>query len=349
MQYESDVHQWDGSQIPLICFDQLEHFTYKQFFYMLSRNRSTCGVKPYVRATCNPDPDHWLRKFMAWWIDDDTGYPIDERAGVIRWFITINDITYWADDPETLKRDHGAESMPKSFTFIPGKLQDNQILMDIDPAYLGNLRAQSKVFRERLELGNWNARESAGEFFNRNWFPIVPAAPKLLDVVRYWDRAATEVPEGAQSEASWTAGAKMGVTGDGEFYILHFDRFRKKPLGVERSILNTASQDGKKVRIGIEGDPGQAGKAEAQHYIRSLAGYDATINTVRESKGARARPYSAQCEAGNVYLVEGPWNEDFLIEHHNFDGSDNCESDQVDAASGAFHLLTAKRRISDTW
>ena len=61
MQYEQDRYEWDGAQIPFIGFDQLEHFTWRQFFYMLSRNRSLCGVNPYVRATCNPDPDHWLR------------------------------------------------------------------------------------------------------------------------------------------------------------------------------------------------------------------------------------------------------------------------------------------------
>ncbi len=59
MQYEDDKYSWDGAQVPLLIFDQLESFTAGQFFYMLSRNRSTCGVIPYVRATCNPEPG-WL-------------------------------------------------------------------------------------------------------------------------------------------------------------------------------------------------------------------------------------------------------------------------------------------------
>lgn len=41
---------------------------------MLSRNRSICGVKPYVRATCNPDVDSWVADFISWWIDQETGY-----------------------------------------------------------------------------------------------------------------------------------------------------------------------------------------------------------------------------------------------------------------------------------
>ena len=58
---------------------------------MLSSNRSTCGVKPYIRATTNPDTDSWVRQFIAWWIDEDSGYPIPSRSGKIRWFFIQND------------------------------------------------------------------------------------------------------------------------------------------------------------------------------------------------------------------------------------------------------------------
>jgi hypothetical protein len=75
------VYDWQGAQIPLICFDELTHFRAHQFFYMVSRNRSTCGVRPYIRATCNPDADSWVANFLAWWIDPETGFPIPERAG----------------------------------------------------------------------------------------------------------------------------------------------------------------------------------------------------------------------------------------------------------------------------
>ena len=51
MQYENNCYDWQGSQIPLLLFDEITHFTEKQIFYMLSRNRSTCGVRPYARAT----------------------------------------------------------------------------------------------------------------------------------------------------------------------------------------------------------------------------------------------------------------------------------------------------------
>ncbi|MCK5432117.1 MAG: terminase family protein, partial [Gammaproteobacteria bacterium] len=71
LQHEKDKYDWQGSQIPLIEMDELTHFTESQFFYLMSRNRSTCGVKPYIRATCNPDADSWVARFIDWWIGED--------------------------------------------------------------------------------------------------------------------------------------------------------------------------------------------------------------------------------------------------------------------------------------
>ena len=64
LQFETTVYDWQGAQIAQICFDELTHFTAHQFFYMVSRNRSTCGVRPYIRATCNPDADSWVADFL---------------------------------------------------------------------------------------------------------------------------------------------------------------------------------------------------------------------------------------------------------------------------------------------
>ena len=60
---DADVYAWQGSQICFLGFDELTHFSEFTFFYMLSRNRSICGVEPFVRATCNPDSGSWVAKF----------------------------------------------------------------------------------------------------------------------------------------------------------------------------------------------------------------------------------------------------------------------------------------------
>jgi hypothetical protein len=65
LQWEDSVDSWAGAQVPLINFDQLEQFTERQFWFLLSRNRSASGVKGYVRATCNPDPDSFVLMMRA--------------------------------------------------------------------------------------------------------------------------------------------------------------------------------------------------------------------------------------------------------------------------------------------
>jgi predicted phage terminase large subunit-like protein len=93
----------------------------------------------------------------------------------------------------------------------------------------------------------------------------------------------------------------------------------------------------------LEQDPGQAGVAEVDYYIRALAGYAVRANVVTKNKETRARPVSAQAEAGNVKLVRGPWNEAFLRELENF--PEGTHDDQVDALSGAFNNLLGTYKI----
>src|ERR1700758_2906552 len=115
LQFETTVYDWQGAQIALIGFDELTHFSKHQFFYLVSRNRSTCGVKPYIRATCNPDADSWVADFLAWWIDQETGLPIPERAGVLRYYIRVADKIEWADRPEELM-----QQLPRPQDLPPG-------------------------------------------------------------------------------------------------------------------------------------------------------------------------------------------------------------------------------------
>jgi hypothetical protein len=43
--------------------------------------------------------------FLAWWIDPESGLPIPERAGALRYFIRIAERIVWADQPEELMHD----------------------------------------------------------------------------------------------------------------------------------------------------------------------------------------------------------------------------------------------------
>lgn len=346
---EKAIGALQGAQIPWIGFDELTHFTRDQFFFLLSRNRSSTGIPGQMRATCNADAASWVKDFVRWWLDDEGRFPDKDKGGVLRWFARDGDRVLWYDSKSAAERQHGPFSAT-SVTFIPAKLTDNARLLEADPTYLTKLRALGHVLRQRLELGDWLVREVSGTMFRRVWFPVVEAAPVEGTRVRYWDRGATRAHDGAGlfDGPDWTAGVLMSRNPSGRFVIEHVERLRGSPAEVEAAVLRTAQRDGKGVIVGIEQDPGSAGKAEGFSYARLLAGWDVRLRPVSTSKVIRARPLSAQVEAGNVSVVRGEWNEEYFRVLEGF--PDAAHDDDVDASSGAFNLLAeAKPFDVEAW
>lgn len=324
------------------CFDELTHFSEKQFFYMLSRNRSTCGVKPYVRATCNPDADSWVAKFIAWWIDPDTGYPIKERSGVKRYFTRVDDTVIWGDTAEECAEKSGVDiSLCKSVTFIASSIHDNKALLEADPSYLASLNALSLVERERLLNGNWKIKPAAGLYFPRSGIRIVNTIPdKLVTTVRAWDLAATEITT-SNKDPDRTCGTLWGRMRNGQYIILDGKRVAKNAANVRDLIVSTAKQD-KTIygtsKIFIPQDPGQAGKDQSRSYSKILTGYSFMSNPVTGNKITRAEPMAAQWQNGNIYMLEGEWNKSYLDEMDGF--PDLLHDDYVDSSSDGFRIVS---------
>lgn len=348
---ETTVLGWQGAAIPLICFDELTHFTKSQFFYLLSRNRSMCGVRPYIRATCNPDADSWVAEFIAWWIDQETGLPILERSGVLRWFIRVGDAIYWADSPTELPvqfTPEGVVIQPKSVTFIAAKLTDNTALMTADPGYYANLMAMGTVERERLLFGNWKIRPAAGMYFQRHWCEVIDHEPDGLTMCRGWDLAATEKTE--TNDPDWTAGVRIGRAKDGSFVVCHAFQAHLGPLEVERTLVNIAAQDGRGCKISVPQDPGAGGKILAKRITQLLAGY--VVSTSLEARGTpgspakvtRFSPFSAQAKAGNVRIVRGQWNEAWFTALEGF--PEAAHDDYADATSRSFEQLITRQPLN---
>lgn len=341
---DDDCYAWQGSQIATLLFDELVHFSRFRFFYMLSRNRSVCGVRPYVRATTNPDADSWVAEFIAWWIDPDTGFPIPERSGVVRWFVRISDAIHWADSPVELAEAHGCPvADAKSVTFIAAKITDNPALLARDPGYMANLKALSRVERARLLDGNWKVRAAPGMYFNRGDVAMVPARPNDVTVwVRAWDLAATEPGEG-NDDPDWTAGVLMGKRRNGNVVIADLTHFRKKAATVRANVKNTATTDGKDVRISLPEDPGQAGKDQAQGYSSMLHGHIVRHRRRATDKQVAAEPFASQWQAGNVEVVGGPWNDALFAELEAFP-SPGAHDDIVDACADGYAELALHAR-----
>ena len=347
LESESSVLDWQGSEIPLIIFDELTHFMESQFFYMLSRNRSMSGVSGYMRATTNPDAESWVAQLIEWWIDQTTGYAIPERSGVVRYFIRVDSQIIWGNTSQELIQKyknpllpdyHHDQPQPKSLTFILSKLTDNQKLLSKDPSYMANLKAMSRVERERLLNGNWKIRPSAGLYFRRSEVTIVDTEEDVVSYARYWDLAATE-PSEANSDPDFTVGFLLGRKSNGRYIILDVIRQRIRAFKVRELVLRTAQNDTRKVSIGISQDPGQAGKDQSDSYVTDLAGYKVKVFRETGSKVVRAEPFAAQWQASHVEVLRGVWNEALFAEFEQFPSA-TTHDDQVDAGSGAFGMIS---------
>ncbi len=364
MEYEENKRDWDGAQICYIGFDELTHFTKTQFWYLIGRNRSLCGIRPYIRATCNPDPDSWVKDMIEWWLDSNNEYADEGKSGVIRWYIRVEDDLIWFDSFKEANRyvlENGLYTESKSgkryplkatsFTFISADVYDNEELLKKNPEYLTRLQSLSLVERYRLLKGNWKIKAQAGLLFKREWFEIVGALPtNISGVVRYWDRAGTDPTQQAKDKKKNkkpcnTAGCLMYKTYDNVYYIAHMSVFMKAPLDVRKNIKNVASQDGPDVDIYLEQEPGSSGIADVQDIIGILSGYNARADRPTGDKIQRALPLSAQAEAGRVKLIRGDWNEAFLTEAENFDGSGTCMKDRIDCSTGAFKMLQSESKL----
>ena len=409
----SDCLSYQGSQIPLIAFDELTHFDEDVFWYMFSRIRSDSGVDGYIRATTNPDPDSWVRTFIDWWIGED-GLAIPERSGKIRWFIRINGECIWGDSRMDLLRYQfdgeitavdkthadadelflldessnkaqtivtpgvegtlyvvtgsrqffqwtGSEyrelNPPKSVTFILSTLQDNKILMRNDPSYLANLKALPLVEQERLLGGNWNIRPAAGMYYPRNKITLIDEIPDdVIKWVRAWDLAGTADRKDNNPEdgPAYTAGVLIGKRKNGRYVIADVINQRLNSSDVRSMVLNTAKSDkaayGRKLKIRMNQDPGQAGKDQAEQYLKLLAGFSVNIERESGSKETRAEALSSQwiglkgADKGNVDVVNAPWTMAYLAQMDGF--PDRKFKDMADASATGFIELESMATYS---
>lgn len=170
-----------------------------------------------------------------------------------------------------------------------------------------------------------------GGVFKPTQMPIIEALPVgKIKWVRGWDLGATVGGDP-------TAGVKLGKCEDGSLIIADIAHGDLGPDERDSMIRNTASLDGKVVRISLPQDPGQAGKTQALYLTRMLQGY--TVKTSPESgdKLTRAEPFAAQVNVGNVKMLKGAWNEGLINEMRLF--PNGSHDDRIDACSRAYAEL----------
>jgi predicted phage terminase large subunit-like protein len=204
---------------------------------------------------------------------------------------------------------------------------------------------------ETLKEEKWGAEyqqrpsNPKGDMFPVEKWQYCDAPPAGTKLMRSWDLAATV--KKASGVPDWTAGVLMGVNNDtGATYVVDARRKREDPLATEQFVADTAREDAEVwhcKRIRIPQDPGQAGKSQANYWVRKiLAGYAVEATLDSGDKVTRAQPLAAQQRAGNCFLVRGQWNKAYIDEFRSFGptGAKSAHDDWVDASSAAYGEIT---------
>jgi len=198
-----------------------------------------------------------------------------------------------------------------------------------------------KVMGSYATAGQFQQRPAprTGGFFEADKLEVVDKVPPLVALVRYWDKAGTKGSHSAKAKegSARTAGVLMGKGEDGRYYVLDVHAGRWEAPERERQIKAKAETDEPRTVIWIEQEPGSGGKESAQATVTNLAGFRIHSERPSGDKVLRAEPYSVQVEAGNVKLLRGAWNKEFVDEHRTF--PKGKLKDQIDAAGGAFSKL----------
>ena len=204
---------------------------------------------------------------------------------------------------------------------------------------LKDLEADLGQYGYAGQIGQKPTPPGGGMFKVDNLIAVEKLPPEvdIKEVVRYWDKA------GSQDTGAYTVGVKIARDKKGEFHIVDVKRFQKSAEERERIIRQTAEADGKAVKQYIEQEPGSGGKESAESTIRNLAGFRCEADRPTGDKVYRADPFSVQVNSGNVTMLKGDWNHDFVEELRFFPFG--TYKDQVDAASGAFEKVRVRNKV----
>jgi predicted phage terminase large subunit-like protein len=200
------------------------------------------------------------------------------------------------------------------------------------------------VRRRQLLEGDWEVTAS-GNLFRREWLEIVEDWPReVVGIVRAWDDAAT------RNGGDWTVGVLMALTRDGIVYVIDVVRIQGSPLEVERLKAATAHTDARlsnrRAVILLQQEPGASGKSYIDAQIRGpLLGFAVKVENPTGDKYTRVLPMSSAAQAGNIKLVRGAWNKEFIdeLEQAGPDEKLYDHDDQWDAGSSAFNHLASHR------
>jgi predicted phage terminase large subunit-like protein len=340
----ADRMNLQGKEFSRLCLDECQQLDGDNVFYALSRLRSTMVDYPLqVHATCNPDPDSFLMKFVEFSLGDDL-IPRSSAREEERYFVRDSfGLHFYNNYDEAFRKhppDSRGDSPVKSYRFVPGKIFDNPVGLEQNKGYISTLKALPPIESRRLLHGAW-VRESKSGYFKRENVAIVDnKCPYPVKSVRAWDLAFTP-PSESRPDVDATCGVLVTKDKASVYTVEDLTMVRDRVHVVEEAIFKTASKDGTEVLISLPLDPGATAGAYCKDLARRLAELGYTVKLTRPEKGKLQRflPFASAVETGYVQFVRANWTDDAFTELEKMDFTNNTHDDVADTLSDAFYHL----------
>ena len=164
--------------------------------------------------------------------------------------------------------------------------------------------------------------------------------PGEVRPVRYWDLAV-----GRSAKAHYVSGALCGADAQKRFYIMDIARIPAPWSAARPRMVEVMLADPMEIVQGIEVAGQQDGYYQEFRDDERLHERSIKPIQVRGDKEARAQLWATRIEDDRVFMVRGPWNDDFVAEAVAFPAGAN--DDMVDSVSGGWQMCPGYVTMSD--
>lgn len=323
---ERDVYNFQGYQFSQVLMDEATHFTEFMFWYFYGRLRSRAAFLPDIRLTCNPEPG-WVKNMIKHFLLPSQ-YPDYKKAGKKIWI--TRDVKTGELRQFYRKKDIDTESY-SSFTFLPGLLKDNPLMLKNNPSYGVNLSMLPKAQRLSLEKGCW-AFDPELSIFYRDWFKWYQVPLENYD--KYFVTIDTASSTGGKADYSCMViwGIKSHIARqETKLYLLDMLHGRFTYEGLIVRVVDKLKQYQNKL-LGSEIYIEAANVGLALPSTLKQQVYGMRIVSLKRSKNKVTRAYHVQnyVEKGLVYLPFGSdVGELALDEFITFNADNTHEHDDI--------------------
>lgn len=180
-------------------------------------------------------------------------------------------------------------------------------------------------------------RRVEGALVKANDIPIIGEneLPDELTRARYWDLAVS-----GRARADYISGGLCARDRRERFYICDIARFKGPWSDARAPMMQQMLRDDPAIIQGIEVSGQQGGYYQELKVDPALKMRQIVPVSPRDvgSKEVRAGIWASRIEDGLVYLVRGPWNDEFVREALAFPRGQH--DDLVDCVSGAWQMLS---------